>query len=125
MKEIVTWLQGKKTYIIAIIVGVVACLQYLGVEIPEWAYALLAALGLGSLRSGVNNTTKVLLMCVVLFAAGCGNVWMSTAYKQEVTKADIAAKELLVRCEAGDCEACKGGLQKTVETLDLILEGAK
>ena len=125
MKEIVTWLQGKKTYIIAIIVGVVACLQYLGVEIPEWAYALLAALGLGSLRSGVNNTTKVLLMCVILFAAGCGNVWMSTAYKQEVTKADIAAKELLVRCEAGDCEACKGGLQKTVETLDLILEGAK
>lgn len=125
MKEIVTWLQGKKTYIIAIIVGVVACLQYLGVEIPEWAYALLAALGLGSLRSGVNNTTKALLFALILFAAGCGNVWMSTAYKQEVAKADIAAKELLVRCEAGDCEACKGGLQKTVETLDLILEGAK
>lgn len=125
MKEIVEWLKGKKTYFIAATIGIVAALQYLGVEIPEWVYALLAALGLGSLRAGVNNTTKVLLMCLILFAAGCGNVWMSTAYKQEVTKADIAAKELLVRCEAGDCEACKGGLQKTVETLDLILEGAK
>lgn len=124
MSNMLEWLKGKRTYFIAATIGIVAALQYLGVEIPEWVYALLAALGLGSLRAGVNNTTKVLLICLILFASGCGNVWMSTAYKQEVTKADIAAKELLVRCEAGDNEACKGGLQKTVETLDLILEGA-
>ncbi len=35
MKEVLTWLQGKKTYFIAAIIGIVAALQYLGVEIPE------------------------------------------------------------------------------------------
>lgn len=124
MSDFLKFLEGKKTYIIAFIVGAVAALQYAGVEIPEWAYALLGALGLGSLRAGVNKAVKIILLCGLLFVVGCGNVWMSSEYKKAVTQADLVATELLKRCEAGDCEACKMGLQGTVETLDLILAGA-
>ena len=53
--KILDWLDGKKTYIIAVAIGVVAALQYLGVEIPEVVYAILAALGLGFLRKGVKK----------------------------------------------------------------------
>ena len=51
----IKWLEGKKTIIICIIIGVTAALQYAGVEIPPWAYAIEGALGLGFLRAGVKK----------------------------------------------------------------------
>lgn len=58
MKNLIGWLKGKKTYIIAVIVGVVGALNYLGIIIPEWIYALLAAIGLGTIRAAISKTEK-------------------------------------------------------------------
>jgi hypothetical protein len=41
---------GCRTYIIAVVVGVVAALQYAGVIVPEYVYTILGAFGLGFLR---------------------------------------------------------------------------
>jgi uncharacterized membrane protein YkgB len=51
----IEWLKGKKTYIIAVIIGVVATLNYLGVVIPEYVWGILAAFGLGFLRAGIKK----------------------------------------------------------------------
>lgn len=48
-------LQGKKTYLTAIIVGVVAALNFAGIVIPEWVYIILSALGLGAVRSAITK----------------------------------------------------------------------
>lgn len=53
MSGVISWLEGKKTYVTAIVIGVVATARALGYEIPEWTFELLAALGLGFLRAGV------------------------------------------------------------------------
>lgn len=52
------FLEGKKTYITAAAVGICAVLKFLGVEIPEWIWPMLASFGLGFLRSGVDKTVK-------------------------------------------------------------------
>ncbi len=48
-------LQGKKTYIVAILIGVMAGLQAYGIVIPDYVFAILGALGLGAVRSGINK----------------------------------------------------------------------
>ena len=50
------FLKGKKTYIIALVVGLLAAAQSLGYPIPDWVYAILGAAGLGTLRAGVSNS---------------------------------------------------------------------
>ena len=55
MTSFLNFLQGKKTYIIAILAAVTAAAQALGYVIPEWIYALEGALGLGALRVAVNK----------------------------------------------------------------------
>lgn len=52
------WLKNKKTYFIAILVGVAAGLKYLGVVVPEWVYPLLGALGLATLRAAITKVVK-------------------------------------------------------------------
>ncbi len=51
----VKWLQGKKTYAVAIVAGIVTTLGALGYVVPEWVWPALATLGLGFLRSGVSK----------------------------------------------------------------------
>jgi len=48
-------LNGKKTYIVALITAGIAFAQAMGYVIPEYVYTLLAASGLGALRVAVNN----------------------------------------------------------------------
>jgi hypothetical protein len=60
MNEIMEFLKGKKTYLIAIAVVVLGALQGLEVFIvPEWAWPILGAVGLGTLRAGVDKVDKV------------------------------------------------------------------
>lgn len=54
------WIKGKKTYIVAGVFVVGGILQAFGVPIPAVVYPILAGLGLGSLRAGVNTTTAVI-----------------------------------------------------------------
>lgn len=50
-----TFLEGKKTYIVSAVTIALAVAQALGYVIPEYVYALLGALGLGTLRVAVTK----------------------------------------------------------------------
>lgn len=56
MQSILTFLDGKKTYVIAIIAAATAAAQALGYTVPDYIYAIEAALGLGALRVAVTKT---------------------------------------------------------------------
>ena len=51
--DVVKWLEGKKTYAVAITILVCGVLNWQGVQVPEFVWAALAAFGLGFLRAGV------------------------------------------------------------------------
>jgi len=54
------WLNGKKTYIVAGLTLAGGLLQAFGVPIPLVIWPILGALGLTSLRAGVNKTAKII-----------------------------------------------------------------
>lgn len=49
------WLKGKKSYIVAIAVGIVAFLRSLGYDIPEGTLETLGALALVFVRAGIKK----------------------------------------------------------------------
>ncbi len=51
-------LSGKKTYIIVLLIAIGAGLKTYGIVIPEVAWAILAALGLGAVRSAISKVEK-------------------------------------------------------------------
>lgn len=53
LTKILAWLEGKKTYLIALTGAILAALAAMGIVVPEWVMALLASLGLATLRSAV------------------------------------------------------------------------
>ena len=55
MTKILELLNGKKTYIIALITAAYAFAAAIGFVIPEWVEPLLIALGLGTVRSAITN----------------------------------------------------------------------
>ena len=55
LKAVWVHLDGKKTYIIAVLVAVIALLNASGIVLPDWVWMLLSGLGLGSLRAGVSK----------------------------------------------------------------------
>ncbi len=60
MKEtllmVANYLKGKKTYIITVACGVLGALEYTGTfTVPQWAWIIIYAAGLGALRAGINN----------------------------------------------------------------------
>jgi len=57
MKAILAAIDGKKTYIVAVLVGVGATAQALGYHIPDWTWSLLSAAGLGAVRSALDKTS--------------------------------------------------------------------
>jgi len=61
MEDLIKWLKGKKSYIIAIAIMVLGFLQGFGIFIvPEWTWAVLAALGLAFIRAGVNKVADTI-----------------------------------------------------------------
>ena len=56
MQSMLSLFEGKKTYIVAIVAAVTAAAQALGIPIPDFVYALEAALGLGALRVAITKT---------------------------------------------------------------------
>ena len=53
MEQLLKFLNGKKTYIVAILIGICAALQALGITIPEYVYVILGALGFGAVRNAI------------------------------------------------------------------------
>jgi hypothetical protein len=56
VQNILGLLDGKKTYIVAIIAAATAAAQALGYTVPDWVYAIEGALGLGALRIAITKT---------------------------------------------------------------------
>lgn len=64
-----------------------------------------------------------LLIAAMVIGWGCAErVSMSPGYARQVELASITADELNRRCQAGDPNACRVGLQRTTETLRLIID---
>jgi len=55
LEKIGKLLQGKKTYLVALLVGAGAIAISLGYAIPAWVWPVLGALGLGAVRSAVDK----------------------------------------------------------------------
>lgn len=55
MNKITDFLDGKKSYIVAIVAALTAAAQAFGYEIPEWVYTLEYAAGLGAVRVAINK----------------------------------------------------------------------
>jgi hypothetical protein len=55
MRNVLAFLNGKKTYLVALIAAITAAVQALGYTVPDFVYALEAALGLGALRVAVTK----------------------------------------------------------------------
>lgn len=58
MQSVLTFLDGKKTYITAAVTAVIAFIQAMGYPVPEYVYALLAAFGITTLRAAVAKTER-------------------------------------------------------------------
>ena len=58
LAKIEAFLDGKKTYIVAITGGVLGILESMGIHVPAWVYTVLASLGLAAARSAI-GTPKV------------------------------------------------------------------
>lgn len=56
MGDLVNFLSGKKTYIVAVIAGITAFVQAMGWHIPEYVYVIEGALGLGSVRLAISKS---------------------------------------------------------------------
>lgn len=59
MKTVIEFLKGRKSYLIGIAIAVIGVLDGTGVfVIPEYVWPILAAAGLGALRSGISDISK-------------------------------------------------------------------
>jgi hypothetical protein len=58
-EPILSWLVGKRTYLVAATILLCGILGECGVTIPQFVWAALAALGLGFLRAGVDEAKAV------------------------------------------------------------------
>ncbi len=70
--NILAWLKGKKTYIIALVAAALTFCDYAGVAIPEQVYVILGALGLVTLRAGLEKSRTLALMLGVMLMMGAG-----------------------------------------------------
>jgi hypothetical protein len=53
MGKLLGFLDGKKTYLVALIAAVLAFCSSLGIVIPDYVIQILAALGLATVRSAI------------------------------------------------------------------------
>jgi len=56
LEKLNKFIDGKKTYIVAIVGGILVGLQLYGVAIPEQVWTVLGLLGLGSIRSAITKS---------------------------------------------------------------------
>lgn len=58
VKKVFSFLAGKKSYIISVVIFVLGGLQANGVDVPEEVYVMLSALLGVSLRAGISKTSR-------------------------------------------------------------------
>lgn len=55
MGDLLTFLQGKRTYTVAVIAALTAGAQALGYHVPDWVYTVEGALGLAAVRVAISK----------------------------------------------------------------------
>jgi len=58
---------------------------------------------------------------VALAVAGCGKVWMSAEYKEQLEMSNVVIQSLNADCQAGDDDACRRGLNESAAIVQLIV----
>ena len=59
MEKILNFLKGKKSYIVSVAIATLGVLQGTGVfVVPIWAWPIIYAAGLGSIRSGIQSIAE-------------------------------------------------------------------
>ncbi len=53
MNNLLEFLDGKKTYLVAIVAAVLAFCSSMGIVVPDWVMQVLVATGLATLRAAV------------------------------------------------------------------------
>jgi hypothetical protein len=53
MQALLALIDGKKTYLVAVLIGLGGFSQALGYELPDWTWPLLQAAGLGAVRDAL------------------------------------------------------------------------
>ena len=66
----------------------------------------------------------MLAICLVVMLSGCGKVWMSAEYKEQMEMSNVVIQSLNADCQAGDPNACRQGLAESAEIVQLIVDAA-
>jgi hypothetical protein len=53
MNSLLEWIDGKRTYLVAILTGIFGVLAAFGITVPEFVYVILAAFGLTFVRAAI------------------------------------------------------------------------
>jgi len=61
---------------------------------------------------------------LIAMSAGCSQVQMSPAYRQQLAMTNIVVQSLNDDCQAGDPNACKEGLDESAQILQLLIDAA-
>lgn len=91
-------LNGKKTYIVAVLAAAIACWSaWSGQEVPDWVWVLAGALGLGTLRAGVAGLkvppAAPLLLAGALLLGGCTSAVETHALQTAASKVEKLGEE--------------------------------
>ena len=68
------------------------------------------------------TATVIICAALLLGAAGCGKVWMSADYRQQVEMSNVVIQSLNSDCRAGDDDACRRGLAESAAIVQLIID---
>ena len=55
MGKLLGFLDGNKTYLLAIVGAVLGILQGAGIEVPEWALVVLGSMGVATMRRAIET----------------------------------------------------------------------
>lgn len=58
MGNLLDFLSGKKTYIVALVAAALAFANSIGYVVPEWVFPLLGALGLATVRQAIAKVNQ-------------------------------------------------------------------
>lgn len=66
----------------------------------------------------------VTAVVMVLMLSGCGKVWMTAEYREQIEMSNVVIQSLNDDCQAGDDEACRKGLNESARIVQLIVDAA-
>lgn len=131
MEKTKEWYQSKTVWasLVTVVLGLLAAvgvvdLQGESEQITEKIFELVVAIaGAVALYGRLSAKSKLLIITLFLMLfAGCSQVQMSPAYRQQLEMTTVVVKSLNEDCQAGDDKACREGLAESAEILELLVD---